>query len=172
MVGPTMMALDHVHVYASDPGATIAFYERYFEAERVGRLPTRDGRSNEFIVLGGQVVVVSAFPPGLEARPAPVLGDGAVQSGFGVSHLGINVSDLDALVAKLRRGGVDVHGEPVTTGAIRYVYLSAPDGVVVELTQYVVPRHLKPALGALNAFNRSVHRARKALTQTLLKLAG
>lgn len=166
-----MMALDHVHVYAADPEATIGFYERFFDAERVGRLGTRDGRSNEFIVLGGQVIVISAFPPGLESAEPPEVGDGALKSGYGVSHLGINVADIDARVEKLRAAGIEAHGEPVTTGAIRYVYLSAPDGVVLELTQYVVPRHLKPALGALNAFNRTVHRARKALTQTLLKLA-
>lgn len=166
-----MMTLDHVHVYAADPDATIAFYERFFDAERVGQLGTRDGRSNEFIVLGGQVVVISAFPPGLESHEPPEVGDGALKSGYGVSHLGINVADLDGLVAKLRAAGVSVHDEPVTSGAIRYVYLSAPDGVIVELTQYVVPRHLKPALSALHAFNRGVHKARKALTQTLLKLA-
>ena len=144
-----MTALDHLHVYASDPEATIAFYERWFGAERVGKLGTRDGRTNEFLVLGGQVLVISAFPPGLRSHEPPEVGDGALTNGFGVSHLGINVADLDGLVARLRAGGVYVHDEPVTTGAIRYVYLSAPDGVILELTQYVVPRHLKPAVRAL-----------------------
>lgn len=166
-----MMTLDHVHLYAAHPGAAIAFYERWFDARRVGALPTRDGRSNEFIVMGGQVMVISAFPPGLEAATPPPLGDGAVRSGFGVSHLGVNVPDVERLAKRMREAGVDVHGEPVTTGSIRYVYVSAPDGVVVELTQYVVPPRLQPALGVLRAFNRGVHRARCVLTKTLLKLA-
>lgn len=165
------MTLDHIHVYAADPEASLPFYEQYFDAERVGSVDTIDGRKNMFMVLGGQVLVMSEFPPGLESRPTPAVGDGALKSGFGVAHLGINVSDIDATVAALRRGGVDVHADPVTSGAIRYVYLTAPDGVIVELTQYVVPPHLKPALGVLHAFNRAVHRTRKSLTAALLKFA-
>ncbi len=58
---------------------------------------------------------------------------------------------------------------PEGSGAIRYVYFTAPDGVVVELTEYVLPPALRPLLAALNVFNRSVHRARRVIGKALVK---
>ncbi len=169
--GIELFALDHIHIYAADPDRTVAFYERHFGAERIGALRTRDGRDNHFVVLGAQVVVVSTFPPGLEARTPPEVGDGASSVGFGISHIGINVPDVHACVRELSDAGVEVHDEVVTSGPIRYVYVSGPDGVVLELTQYVLPARLRPAVLMLDVLNRSIHATRKAITGTLLRFA-
>lgn len=118
------------------------------------------------------MVVISAFPPGISAGEPPGVHDGASKAGSGVSHIGLNVANLDAQLERLQRASVKVHGLPVTSGPIRYVYVDAPDGVVLELTQYVLPRRLAPAVALLNAMNRSVHASRKAITRTLLRLAG
>lgn len=161
-------AFDHIHIYTSDPERTMTFYERHFGAERIGRLSTDSGRANHFLILGGQFLVVALFPDGVAAEEPT--GDGATgtRSGFGVGHIGFNVEGLDRLVERLRAAGVRVHGGPMRASVIRYVYCDAPDGVTIELTEYVVPARLAPAVVLLRGFNRGVHLAKKAIGARLL----
>jgi len=171
-----ILALDHLHIYASDPVATLAFYQDVLDAEPLGSIPGGGGRRNNFVILGGQILAISAFPAGMEAKSAPDVGDGAVHSGFGVAHLGINVDDLDGYVRRLEDHGVHVHDfdggtGPREAGVLRYVYFTAPDGVIVELTQYQLPSTYRPAIKLLDAMNRTIHRTKRVVTKTLLRLA-
>lgn len=161
-------AFDHIHIYAHDPEGTMAFYQRHFGAEHIGRLPASDGSTNHVLILGGQYLIVAPFPRGVEPDEAP--GDGATgtRSGFGVGHIGFNVDQLDGLVARLSAAGVNVHGSPTQTGVIRYVYCDGPDGVTIELTEYKVPARLAPAAALLRGFNRGVHAAKRAIGKRLL----
>lgn len=164
-----MATFDHIHIYATDPERTMAFYQTHFDAERLGSLPTPHGDRNHFLILGGQYIVVAAFPAGVQ--PGDATGDGATgtRGRFGVGHIGINVTNLDRTVAALSSSGVTVHGRPTTSGPIRYIYCDAPDGVAIELTEYNVPRQMAPALAVLRGFNKSVHLAKRALGKTLLR---
>lgn len=162
-------ALDHIHFYAQDPEATQSFYETCFGAERLGTLPNKAGTGNHFMILGGQVLVVSSFPPGMQARPAPEVGDGALRAGFGVAHFGLQTADLDGVVARLKAQGVHVHDEPSGTGPIRYVYASAPDGVVVEIVELALPAKLKRLRPAFDAYNKAVHLTKRAFARQLFK---
>ncbi|MCA9670506.1 MAG: VOC family protein [Myxococcales bacterium] len=161
-------AFDHVHIYARDVEHTIAFYQRCFGAEPVGTLAAGDGRVHRFVILGGQYIAISPFPATMQPRDAPPVGDGAVQSGFGIAHVGLNVDDIDAAVAHLRRNGVDVHGDVAGAGALRYVYASAPDGVIVELTQYVLPPKLAPGAKLLALLNSAIHAMRRTIARKLM----
>src|SRR5262245_49895177 len=150
-------AFDHVHIYAAEPDRTLAFYERHFGAERVGQQRNAKGGVNEFLLLGGQLLVVSAFPPGMTAvAAAPPAGDGALTHGFGVAHVGINIDDVDGAVRELASAGVPVLSEPRQGGIVRYAYVQAPDGVVIELTEYRVTGALRAALPLLAGYNRLV----------------
>ncbi len=162
-------SFDHVHVYAADPERTLAFYGRHFGAERLGRLGNATGGVNHLMLLGGQLLVVSAFPEGLEPRPAPPAGDGALSSGFGVAHLGINVDDVAGALAELEAAGVPVLARPKRSGLLDYAYVQAPDGVVLELTAYRITGALRGALPILAAYNRLVHGARRALVKAALR---
>jgi catechol 2,3-dioxygenase-like lactoylglutathione lyase family enzyme len=165
-----MATFDHVHIYAHDLLRSLAFYTGVLGAEEVGRIPTTRG-FNHILLLGGQFLAVSEFPEGLSpAEPAGVA-DGALRVGFGVAHLGINVPDLDALLPQLEAAGVTLHSEPRGGEPIRYVYFTAPDGVVIELTQYNVPAHLQPAIEALALFHRGVHVAKRFIGKRLLAAA-
>jgi len=171
-----VLALDHVHIYASDPDATLDFYIDVLGAEELGSIPAGGGRRNHFVILGGQILAVSAFPEGLEPAPAAEVGDGALRTGFGIAHLGINVDDIDGYVARLERHGVDVHQHeggsgPRQSGVLRYIYFTAPDGVVIELTQYELPAKFRPAVKLLGLMNRTIHQTKKTVTKTLLQLA-
>ena len=130
-------SLDHIHVYAAAPEESARFYQHHFEAKPVLRNTNANGDIRIFLALGGQILVVGSFPRGLAPAPPPESGDGAYSHGFGVAHFGLRVTDVRAAVTELAASGVRVLSQPVRepTG-LTYAYLAAPDGVVLELTQY------------------------------------
>ena len=130
-------SLDHIHIYAAEPEESARFYTHHFEAKPVLRNTNANGDTRIFLALGGQVLVLGSFPKGHAPAPPPEAGDGAYRHGFGVAHFGLRVADVDAAVAELSASGVRVLGEAVQEASgLRYAYVAAPDGVVVELTQY------------------------------------
>lgn len=163
----TISSLDHLHVYAADPDHTLSFFQEHFGAERVGTLPNRSGTGNHFLLLGGQLLVVSTFPDGMGPSEPPARGDGALRAGFGIAHFGLQTTDLDGLVARLQEAGVEVHDAPATSGPIRYVYVSAPDGVVIELVELQLPRRLRALRPVLAAYQRLVHGSKRLLVRRL-----
>jgi len=130
-------SLDHIHIYAAEPEESARFYTHHFEAKPILRNTNANGDTRIFLALGGQVLVLGSFPSGLAPAPPPVAGDGAYRHGFGVAHFGLRVEDVGAAVAELSASGVRVLSQPVREpSGLAYAYVAAPDGVVVELTQY------------------------------------
>ena len=129
--------LDHIHVYSADPESSASFYQNHFEANELFRNENVHGQTRIFLSLGGQFLVIGPFPPGIAPAAPPLPGDGAYSHGFGVAHFGLKVENVEQAAAQLRAAGVSLLADPVheKTG-LSYVYLAAPDGVVVELTQY------------------------------------
>ena len=162
-------SLDHIHIHAADPAATIRFYESCFGAEHLGSIPSGEGGRNHGVLLAGQILVISAFPPGMKPAEPPEPGDGALRSGFGVAHFGLQTTDLDGDLARLREAGVRPHAEPRRTGSIRYAYVTAPDGVVVELVELHLPARLARLLPLVNGVNRAIHLTRRALAKQLFE---
>ncbi len=133
-------SLDHLHIYAADPEASARFYERHFAAREVHRNTNLNGDLRLFLALGGQIVVVGSFPAGMTPAPPPEPGDGAFVHGFGVAHFGLRVSDVKAAIEELSESQVPILGEPRREASgLEYGYVAAPDGVVIELTQYESP---------------------------------
>ena len=161
---------DHVHVYAQDLPRSLHFYTEVLGAEVIGKIPKEVG-FNHILLLGGQFMALSAFPPGITPREPAAVADGALQVGFGVAHIGLNVADLDDLIPKLERAGITPHSEPRGGKPVRYVYFTGPDGVVFEVTQYQVSAKLQPAIRALEAFHRGVHAAKRVIGKRLLSAA-
>ena len=135
-----MESLDHIHVYAADPEGSAHFYQLHFDAKQVHRNTNVNGDTRIFLALGGQVLVIGDFPAGLVSAPPPEAGDGAYRHGFGVAHIGLRVANVARAVAELSAAGVTILSDPVTepTG-LTFAYVAAPDGVVLELTQYPPP---------------------------------
>jgi catechol 2,3-dioxygenase-like lactoylglutathione lyase family enzyme len=133
-------SLDHIHIYAEDPEASARFYERHFEAKEVHRNTGEDGEVQLFLALGNQIVVVGSFPAGMTPGDPPESGDGAYVHGYGVAHFGLRVLDIAAAIKELSTAGVQLIGERSQGfSGLEYAYLAAPDGVVIELTQYQTP---------------------------------
>ncbi len=162
-------SLDHLHIYATDPRATIAFYERCLDGEYLGRIPSQSGDGNHGVILGGQLLVISRFPEGMTAATPPVAGDGALESGYGIAHFGVQTSDLDGVVRRLSAEGYAPHAAPRRTGSIRYVYVTAPDGVVVEVVELHLPPKLAPFMPLLAVVDRSIHATRRLLAKQLFR---
>lgn len=131
-----VQALDHIHIYSREPEAAVAFYCDHFGAEVTGTLGGDGARTLTLVALGGHIVIIGPYPPGAAPQPPAPYTDGSLAHGYGVAHLGLRVDDVDAAVAELRAAGVPVHAEPVQEDFVRYAYVGAPDGVVLELTQY------------------------------------
>jgi catechol 2,3-dioxygenase-like lactoylglutathione lyase family enzyme len=130
-------SLDHIHIYAAEPEESARFYTEHFEAKPILRNTNANGDARLFLALGGQVLVLGSFPRGLAPAPPPAAGDGAYRHGFGVAHFGLRVADVDAAIAELSASGVRVLSQPLREpSGLTYAYVAAPDGVVVELTQY------------------------------------
>jgi catechol 2,3-dioxygenase-like lactoylglutathione lyase family enzyme len=130
-------SLDHIHIYSADPEESAGFYTLHFNATPVHRNTNLSGDLRIFLALGGQILVVGSFPSSMTPAGPPNAGDGAYDHGFGVAHLGLRVEDVSAAIAELSASGVRVLAEPRSeqTG-LTYAYIAAPDGVVIELTQY------------------------------------
>ena len=130
-------SLDHIHIYSRDPESSAAFYTEHFGAREVLRNQNVHDQTRIFLSLGGQLVVLGPFPPGLDARDPPAPADGAYAHGFGVAHFGLRVADVEAAVRELTERQVQILTTPLhEPGGLSYAYVAAPDGVVLELTQY------------------------------------
>jgi catechol 2,3-dioxygenase-like lactoylglutathione lyase family enzyme len=159
---------DHVHIHSADPDESVAFWTELFGAEPVGSIPGGGGGSNRILLLGAQFFVISEAPAGALVGGPGAFTNGALEHGIGVAHIGLNVTDIDSWVSRLSARGLAVHGSVQNAGALRYVYFTAPDGVVVELTEYSIPRRFTPVLKALRAADHAVHVMRRTVARTLL----
>jgi catechol 2,3-dioxygenase-like lactoylglutathione lyase family enzyme len=130
-------SLDHIHIYAAEPEESVRFWTDHFDAKLLFRNTNNNGDVRVFLSLGGQVLVLGSFPDGLAAASPPDAGDGAYRHGFGVAHFGLRVEDVDSAIAELSGAGVRVLSDVVREpSGLSYAYVAAPDGVVVELTEY------------------------------------
>jgi catechol 2,3-dioxygenase-like lactoylglutathione lyase family enzyme len=131
--------LDHIHIYSGDPVSSVAFYRTCFGAEAVGMTRTSHGGTMYFLRLGGLALVLAPYPPRAEPGIPSTYAEGAYQPAVGVAHFGLHVDDLADAVATVRRLGATILSEPREHAGLRFAYVGAPDGVVIELLQYAEP---------------------------------
>jgi catechol 2,3-dioxygenase-like lactoylglutathione lyase family enzyme len=114
-----MEHLHHVHVFARDIAASIAWWRDMLGAE-VAFDGDFGGARNAFLRVGGGRIHLYDQPP---------RGDGT----GAVHHVGIRTADLKGLVARLGQRGVVFRNPPREFGWWRYAMCAAPDGVLLEL---------------------------------------
>ncbi len=119
------VSLDHAHLFASNLSATVGFFRTMFGATVVWDEAAAGVRAVR-LALGSAFLVIYDQPP-----KAP--------RGGAVHHLGIATDDLDALVAKMKANGFafrnSIHDDP----KFRYVMVSGPDDLLIELFQSLEP---------------------------------
>jgi catechol 2,3-dioxygenase-like lactoylglutathione lyase family enzyme len=114
-----MLDLHHVHLFASDVDATIAWWQTMLDA-KVAADGVMGGTRNVFLRVGSGRLHVYDQPP----RAA---GGGAVH------HLGVRTDELAALVAAMRAKGACFRSGIREFGSWRYIMVAAPDNVLLEL---------------------------------------
>jgi catechol 2,3-dioxygenase-like lactoylglutathione lyase family enzyme len=126
------VGLDHVHLFSSNLPATIAFFRTMFGATVVWDEDAAGAR-NVRLALGNAFLQVYDQPP-----KAP--------RGGAMHHIGIETDDLEALVSRMKAHGVPFRNPIRDEPTFRYVMVSGPDDLLIELFQVRDPDHWRPAL--------------------------
>ena len=111
--------LHHVHIFARDIAASVAWYTEMLGGE-VAYDGMFGGVRNVFMRLGSGRLHIYDQPP----RDA---------GGGTVHHLGIRTDDLEGLVERLTAKGVPFRRAIREFGSWRYIMCAAPDDVLLEL---------------------------------------
>ena len=125
-------SINHVHIRASDPRASAAWYEKYFNARIVSEREIMPGTVTVSMEVGGPVRLnISSQPVGSSgARSVAEL------NRLGLEHFGFDVTDLESELKRLEGAGIRVV-LPLTEvpSGSRLAYIEGPDDVLIELVQ-------------------------------------
>lgn len=113
--------LHHVHLFAADVEASIAFYTEVFDGVVVLDAELAGAR-NVFIRIGTGRLHLYDQPPKAPGRRS-------------IHHVGIQTDDLDRVVRRLTARGLPPPKQPTDLGLWRYVMVQAPDDVLIEVFQ-------------------------------------
>lgn len=139
MVSNPAFKFDHVHIVSENPRESAAWYVDKFGAAIAADSVAR-GAPQIFVELGGTTILIRGRRPGEDpAPPRPILpyADYSSHNAWGTDHFGfMYAGDLTAFCEDLRAKGVIL---PVPlkkgVGGSLLCYVSAPDGVSIELMQ-------------------------------------
>ena len=129
-------SFDHIHIYSKNPVEAARFYVQFLGGEKLYKKASDFGL-RIFLSLGGQIIVIGPYPSDRVDSSSVDQDNKPHKHQFGLDHFGIRVKDLETAVQELREQGVPVLTEPVGgPSGIKYAFIAAPDGVIIELTEY------------------------------------
>lgn len=148
-----MPSINHAGVTVRDLDRSLDFYVRLLGGAPLGPWE-RSGPRIDAVTGYPGVVVRQAFvrlPEGTATLELLQYSGGSPQvidpdhGHVGAVHIAVDVTGLDALLARLRAEGVPVLSEPIVAGAgplegCRVVYVLDPDRVRIELVEAPGPR--------------------------------
>jgi catechol 2,3-dioxygenase-like lactoylglutathione lyase family enzyme len=118
---PTPFLMHHIHLFVPDPLAAQKWYVQNF-----GAIAGKRGQFETASVPGTEITLAKA-----DAPQAPT-------KGRSVDHMGFEVKNIDAFVAKLQAAGIKtdaaVRGSANASG-LRIVYITDPWGTEIEITE-------------------------------------
>ena len=121
-------AFHHVHIKAKDPRATVEWWVDMFGAEP---LPEYEFGTMLFtpVELDGVKINITGHGPEeaksmAEPQPIPY---------WGLEHVGIEVDDMDAILARFDEQGLKTHVRRRGPQPYEVAFVDAPDGLVLEL---------------------------------------
>ena len=113
--------IHHVHIFASDINKSISFYETFFGGEVVLDMEVAGAR-NVFMKIGKGRIHFYDQPP-----KHPLRGN--------IHHFGIQTENIEEVVNKLKSEGIDLKKDVTDLGFWKYIMVSAPDEILIELFQ-------------------------------------
>ena len=117
---PTPMAIHHIHLFVSDPLEAQKWYVQNFGAT-AGKRATFETAN----VPGAEITLAKSEP---QARTKD----------RSVDHMGFEVKNIDAFVAKLKAAGIKTDADIRTSAnasGLRIVYVTDPWGTEIEITE-------------------------------------
>ncbi len=133
--GGRIVAMNHVSISAHDFDQTIGFYQNVMGFKPAFSVPGPDGRPRLSYVQISRDAFVEVQPPA-QGRPD------------GFMHFGLEVENIDSVVAQLRAKGVAVTDPNRTATGARLATMTAPDGVQIELLELGPESAHKKAMAA------------------------
>ena len=119
---------DHIHIRSTDPEKTAAYYERMFEAEIIRT--QQDGATRIDMKIGGANVFIAPVTAGSGVNPPPVT------PYQGLDHFGLEVQDIDKVVADLKSKGAEFTMElKQARPGVRICFVRGPEGVSIEVLE-------------------------------------
>jgi catechol 2,3-dioxygenase-like lactoylglutathione lyase family enzyme len=117
---------DHVHLRSPDPEATAQWFEKMLGAQVIRTQQQDQARID--LKLGGANIFIAPVKSGDGVNAPPMT------PYQGLDHFGLQVKDVDAVVADLKKKGVEFTMEPNTPRpGIRICFLRGPQGISIEL---------------------------------------
>ena len=121
--------LDHVHIFASSIDDSIAFLQTMFGADVIWDEDAAGAR-NVRLAIGNAFIHLYDQPP-------------KVPRGGAVHHIGIETDDLEALVSRMKANGFTFRKPIRDEPKFRYVMVSGPDDLLIELFESREPGRWK-----------------------------
>ena len=115
-------ALNHIGIVVEDYAAAYGFYTQNLGLKEAYTVERNGVPLLTYLQLNRETFV----------ELIPARGDQAT----GVTHFGIEVADIDAVVAQLRGQGVEVADPGTTPANARFVRLRDADGVEIEVMEF------------------------------------
>lgn len=134
------LGFDHIHLISRDAHAAARWYQEMLSGEVVAVQESLRGAPQIDVKVGGATIVIRGQRPGeapAATRPMQDFNGYSSHNEWGIDHFGLTYrGDLRAFCDKLRSKGVKFPVEPweFKPGMV-LCYLSAPDGVSIELIQ-------------------------------------
>jgi methylmalonyl-CoA epimerase len=127
--------IDHLGVAVTDLDAAIALYEQTYEMKLVHR-ETVTEQGVEAVLLDVGENHVELLRPLSEDTP---VGKFLAKRGPGLHHVAYQVSDIEAILAKLKEGGTRLIDETPRTGirgsSVAFLHPASSGGVLTEIVQ-------------------------------------
>jgi catechol 2,3-dioxygenase-like lactoylglutathione lyase family enzyme len=125
----TPMQMHHIHMMVPNPAEAQAWYVQHFGAvagTRIGGVGLVRSKFDTVNVPGTEITLSKAASPQMPTK------------GRSVDHIGFEVKDIDAFVAKLKEAGIKTDGEvrnSANASGLRIVFITDPWGTEIEITQ-------------------------------------
>ena len=119
---------DHVHIRTPDPEATAQWFEKMLGAE-ISRT-MQQGAPRIDMKIGGANVFIAPVTAGSGVNPPPVT------PYQGLDHFGLEVKDIDKVVADLKSKGAEFTMElKQARPGVRICFVRGPEGVSIEVLE-------------------------------------
>jgi catechol 2,3-dioxygenase-like lactoylglutathione lyase family enzyme len=113
--------MHHIHLFVPDQVAAQKWYAGHF-----GAVPGERGQFKTANVPGAEITLAKADTPQVPTK------------GRSIDHMGFEVRNIDAFVAKLQSAGIQTDGairNSTNASGLRIVYITDPWGTEIELTE-------------------------------------